>query len=111
MGPGPGGAEAQAQPPVLRFPGIGLLQLVEDGLQGRGQGLGIDPGHIQAGDVEQGVQQFRHAADGGADLAGQLFLVRAPGVVLQVGGEQVEGVQGLPQVVAGGSQEAGLGQA
>ena len=91
-----------------------LVEVFEQALSAGGLALDLHGVGVQAGDVQQHVEQLAQAVQGG---------LHAPADVGQVGGghavglghgaqggeEEAQGVDGLAQVVAGGGQEDGLG--
>lgn len=100
--------QAQAQALLPGLAGMGGMDAFQQAVERYRLNAGTDGAEVGARHVEQAAEQFLHGADRDADLSGQALLRGQTGFAGQFGREQREGMQRLPQVVTGRSQEAGL---
>jgi hypothetical protein len=68
--------------------------------------IGSEHARVELGDIQQRIEQIVHARHGGVDLRGDPAAFGLVGLGAQLRDEQVQGVHRLPQIVAGGRQEA-----
>ncbi len=109
VGPQAGGLGAQAQAPLPGQEGELVFHALEHPGDGETHRMRLDDAGIQPGQVQQGIEQALHGRGGGLDVFGQTPGFLVPDPIFQGRHQQGEGMQGLPQVVAGRRQEAGLG--
>ncbi|MNS92569.1 hypothetical protein D3C72_1267120 [compost metagenome] len=107
---GRAGAHPQAYPFLAGLGGVLGPQLVQQRPDAERLKAGVDDASVQPRQVQQGVEQMPHRGHRACDVVQQVAPMPRQRLVRQQAQEQIHGMHGLAQVVAGRRQEPGLFQ-